>query len=129
MNDKRMQEMLANLDVENPSEVCPIKDVLATMLDKWTMMIVLVLGKHKVLRFADVKRSVVGISPKMLTKSLRTLERDGHVKRTVYPEVPIRVEYNLTDQGSIFLKKLVDLADWIVPHVPAIVKNREEFIK
>ncbi len=124
-----MQEILDNLDVENPSEVCPIKDVLAEMFDKWTMLIVLVLGKHKVLRFADLKRSVVGISPKMLTKSLRTLERDGHVLRTVYPEVPIRVEYKLTEQGKLFLIKLIDLADWIVPHVPTIVKNREEFIK
>jgi len=129
MKDKKLQEILDNLDVENPSEVCPIKDVLAEMLDKWTMLIVLVLGKHKVLRFADLKRSVVGISPKMLTKSLRTLERDGHVLRTVYPEVPIRVEYKLTEQGELFLIKLIDLADWIVPHVPTIAKNREEFIK
>jgi len=129
MNDKKIQEILTNLDVENPSEVCPIKDVLAKMLDKWTMMIVLVLGKHKVLRFADVRRNVVGISPKMLTKSLRTLERDGHVARKVYPEVPIRVEYSLTEQGQIFLKKLVDLADWIVPHVPTIIKSRESFVK
>jgi len=129
MNNKKMQEILGDLDVENPSEVCPIKDVLAEMLNKWTMMIVLVLGKHKVLRFADIKRSVVGISPKMLTKSLRNLERDGHILRTVYPEVPIKVEYKLTEQGELFLKKLVDLADWIVPHVPTIVKSREKFIQ
>ncbi|MGQ1788463.1 winged helix-turn-helix transcriptional regulator [Saccharicrinis sp. GN24d3] len=93
------------------------------------MMIILVLGKHKVLRFAEVRRSVVGISPKMLTKSLRTLERDGHVNRKVYPEVPIRVEYSLTEQSEIFLKKLVDLAAWVKPHVSTIVKNRVRFKK
>ena len=129
MNNKKVKQILEDLDVENPGEVCPIKDVLAEVLDKWTMMIILVLGKHKVLRFADVRRSVVGISPKMLTKSLRTLERDGHVNRKVYPEVPIRVEYSLTEQGEVFLKKLVDLAAWIKPHVPTIVKSREQFIK
>ncbi|MDD4610007.1 MAG: helix-turn-helix domain-containing protein [Bacteroidaceae bacterium] len=129
MNDKRVQGILEKLDVEHPLCVCPIKDVLAEMLDKWTMMIVLVLGKHKVLRFADLRRSVIGISPKMLTKSLRVLERDGHVARQVFPEVPIRVEYSLTEQGEIFLVKLVDLAAWIKPFIPSIVESREKYKK
>jgi len=129
MDEKKFKQILENFNIENPSKVCPIKDVLATMLDKWTMMIVLVLGKHKVLRFADLRRNVVGISPKMLTKSLRKLERDGHVIRKVYPEVPIKVEYRLTELGESFLEKVVELADWISPYIPTIVKHRKKFGK
>ena len=129
MDKKNYKDFLNKLDIEHPLPVCPIKDVLAIMMDKWIMLIILFLGKYGKMRFAELRRNVHGISPKMLTKSLRLLERDGHVTRSVFPEVPIRVEYELTKQGEDFLYKVADMADWIMPYMPTIEKNRAEFEK
>jgi len=132
IDKKKMEKIFSNIDLENPPAICPIRDVLANVLDKWSILIILMLGYYEMLRFAGLKKKIKGISPKMLSISLKHLEEDGFVRRTVFPEVPIRVEYNLTAQGKSFCNKLMDLSEWIALYMPAIVKNRyklDEVIK
>jgi len=124
IDKKKMEKIFSNIDLENPPTICPIRNVLATVLDKWSILIILMLGYYEVQRFAELKKKIKGISPKMLSISLKHLEEDGFVTRTVFPEVPIRVEYNLTGQGKSFCNKLLELSEWIALYMPAIVKNR-----
>ena len=76
-----------------------VQETIGRVADKWTMLVLEVLGEHEVLRFGRLGELVGGISQKMLTKTLRAMEKDGFVTRTVYAEVPPRVEYRLTDTG------------------------------
>jgi DNA-binding HxlR family transcriptional regulator len=124
INKKKMKIIFSNIDLEHPPTVCPIRDVLAKVLDKWSILIVLMLGYYDVLRFSELKNKVKGVSPKMLSISLKHLEEDGFVIRTVYAEVPIRVEYNLSDQGRSFCNKILELSEWINLYFPTIVKRR-----
>ena len=80
------------------AEGCPLRDILDRVGDKWSVLVVVLLGEGT-RRFSDLRRSVDGISQRMLTHTLRQLERDGLISRTVYPSVPLRVEYALTALG------------------------------
>ena len=82
------------LDAYDPQ--CPIRNILARMSDKWSLLVIYALSQVEKMRFGDIRRAVPDISQKMLTVTLRTLEEDGFVTRTIYPEVPPRVEYALT---------------------------------
>lgn len=124
IDKKKMEKIFSNIDLENPPAICPIRDVLANVLDKWSILIILILGYYEVLRFSDLKKRVKGISPKMLSASLKHLEEDGFLIRTMYAEVPIRVEYNLTEQGKSFCNKILELSEWINLYFPSIVKRR-----
>ena len=86
-------------------------DILNRIGDKWSVMVVGHLTK-KTMRFNELRHSIGGISQRMLTLTLRNLERDGLVIRTVYPEIPPRVEYTLTDKGRSLEKILSSMADW-----------------
>jgi DNA-binding HxlR family transcriptional regulator len=104
-------------------EACPVTDVIRRVGDKWTLLLVVLLG-HRPRRFNDLHRSIEGISQRMLTRTLRTLERDGLVARTVYPTVPPSVEYDLTPLGRTLLAPLSAVADWAVAHSPEIAAAR-----
>jgi DNA-binding HxlR family transcriptional regulator len=95
---------------------CPTRRILDRIGDRWTVLIVCALGDGD-LRFSELRRRIDGISQKMLTQTLRGLERDGLVLRTVYPEVPVRVEYALTDAGRTLLEPLGALQDWAIEHL------------
>lgn len=127
IDKKKMKKIFSNIDIENPPAICPIRDILANVLDKWSILIILMLGYYDILRFAELKKKVNGISPKMLSSSLKHLEQDGFINRTVFPEVPIRVEYNLTEQGKSFCNKILELSEWINLYFPTIVKRRYKF--
>lgn len=88
-----------------------ISDVLQRVGDKWTVLVVSQLGE-RTMRFNELRRTIGNISQKMLTTTLRDLEQDGFVTRTVYPEVPPRVEYALTDLGRDLLKPVCGLVNW-----------------
>src|SRR6476660_9005678 len=93
-------------------EKCPaVREVLNRVGDKWSVQIVDLLGDGA-MRFSDLRRSIEGISQRMLTLTLRGLERDGLISRTVFPEIPPRVEYELTRLGSTLLEPLTALAEW-----------------
>lgn len=124
VDKKKMEKIFSNIDLENPPSICPIRDVLANVLDKWSILIILMLGYYEILRFADLKKKIKGISPKMLSISLKHLEKDGFIIRTAFAEVPIRVEYTLTEQGKSFCNKILELSEWIGFYFPAIVKRR-----
>ena len=94
-------EMLAN---PNPVETGPevdrlVTEVIGRVADKWTMLVLEILTKHEVLRFTRIAEQLEGISQKMLTKTLRQMERDGLLQRTVFPVVPPHVDYRLTELG------------------------------
>lgn len=94
---------------------CPVTDVLRRVGDKWSVLVVVVLGRGS-RRFNELHRSIEDISQRMLTRTLRGLERDGLVVRTVYATVPATVEYALTDLGRTLLDPLSALTDWAISH-------------
>jgi DNA-binding HxlR family transcriptional regulator len=100
-----------------------MSSVLNIVGDKWTVMIVMVLIERP-RRFNDIKRTVGGISQQMLTRTLKALERDGMVSRTVYPTVPPQVEYALTRLGHSLAAPLKQLGNWAGGHLEEIEKNR-----
>ncbi|HVN69052.1 MAG TPA: helix-turn-helix domain-containing protein [Candidatus Binatia bacterium] len=106
---------------------CPIRLVLDRIADKWTVMMMSLLADGKPRRFNDLRRNVEGISQKMLTQTLRDLERDGLVVRTVYAQVPPRVEYALTPLGITLCGPIGELGEWAVAHVDEIKRAQAKF--
>jgi DNA-binding HxlR family transcriptional regulator len=96
-------------------EDCPIREVLDRVGDKWSALIVVRLGQ-RTHRFSELHREINGISQRMLTLTLRALARDGLVSRTVYPTVPPRVDYELTELGHTLLPPIIALHEWAVAH-------------
>ena len=113
--------------VEHPPEECPaVGQILDRIGDKWTVMVVGVLSNGP-LRFNAIMREVGGVSHRMLTLTLRALERDGLVTRTAYATIPPKVEYELTELGRSLIEPLRVLATWAVNHRPAMEKARAKF--
>jgi DNA-binding HxlR family transcriptional regulator len=108
---------------------CPIRDLISRLGDKWSVLVLIALAKTetKCLRFSQLMRSVDGISQRMLSTTLRYLERDGIVTRHLYPEVPPRVEYTLTERGLGLLEPVRALFIWIDHEWPAIEQSRREY--
>ncbi len=106
---------------------CPIRNILARISDKWSLLVIYTLNhtEHKVVRFKELQRKIPDISQKMLTVTLRTLEEDGYVTRTVYPEVPPRVEYALTERAMSLLPHIDALIGWAQENMDAIIKDRK----
>jgi len=115
----------SNIDVATP-ECLAIREVLARVGDKWTVLVVSLLGQRP-MRFNELRRAVEGVSQRMLTLTLRGLERDGFVTRTVYPTVPPKVEYALTDLGRSLLVPVQALSDWARAHRSAMEMARQRF--
>lgn len=105
--------------------LCPVRDILARVGDKWSLLCILYLGSSERLRFNELRHRIVGISQRMLTVTLRALENDGLVRRTVYAQVPPRVEYRLTGLGQSLLGALIELGNWAKDHAPAIAEARQ----
>ena len=126
---KKKLENIFYYDPSIPIKTCPIKDVLSVASDKWSILIVLFIGGYKVLRFGDLKTLIHGISAKVLTERLRSLEKDGYLSRQVFPEVPLRVEYKLTAFGIRYLDKLIILSEWIKDEMDNVIQSRKEYNK
>jgi len=94
---------------------CPVGDVFRRLGDRWSLLLLVLLGTRPH-RYNELHRSVEGISQRMLTRTLRSLETDGLVRRQVHPTVPPSVEYSLTPLGGTLLEPLSALADWAVLH-------------
>ena len=109
-----------------PDDCRAISDVLARVGDKWSVLVVSRLGE-KPLRFNELRRSIGGISQRMLTLTLRGLERDGLVTRTVLPTIPPRVDYALTPLGRDLLGPVSALGAWAIRNQPKIARAREHF--
>ncbi|MFD0994410.1 DNA-binding HxlR family transcriptional regulator [Pseudoclavibacter chungangensis] len=102
---------------------CPSRQLLDRIGDRWTVLVVLALADGP-RRFSELRRSVGGVSQKMLTQTLRALERDGLVRRTVFAQVPPRVDYTLTDTGTSLLEPLRGLLDWSSAHMDDVLASR-----
>jgi DNA-binding HxlR family transcriptional regulator len=111
-------------DIHNPD--CPSRGVLDRISDKWTALIVLVL-RDGPLRFGDLRIRVGGVAPKVLTETLRRLERDGLLTRTAHAEVPPRVEYELTALGHSLAEPITAITAWAEEHMLQITRARERY--
>jgi DNA-binding HxlR family transcriptional regulator len=109
-----------------PTDCRAVSDVLARVGDKWSVLVVTRLGE-RAMRFNELRRSIGGISQRMLTLTLRGLERDGLITRTVFPTIPPRVDYALTPLGRDLLKPVSALGAWAIQNQPKIARARERF--
>ena len=109
-----------------PGDCRAIGDILARVGDKWSILVVSRLGEGA-LRFNELRRSIGGISQRMLTLTLRGLERDGLVTRTVFPTIPPRVDYALTPLGRDLLDPVATLGAWAIRNQAKIARAREQF--
>lgn len=108
---------------------CPIRNVLARICDKWSLLVIYTLAREdRPVRFKELQRLVADISQKMLTSTLRTLEEDGYVTRTVYPEVPPRVEYALTERSRSLMPIVNALLAWSLDNMDAILADRRGYV-
>jgi DNA-binding HxlR family transcriptional regulator len=109
-----------------PGTCALLRDAFDRIGDKWSLLVVahLALGPR---RFGRLLRGIEGISQRMLTLTLRRLERDGLVTRTAFLEIPPRVEYELTELGLTLVETVASMADWAIEHQPAIVASRARF--
>jgi len=108
------------------SAQCPTRQALDLIADKWTTLLIYLLSRGKQ-RYGDLHRQVGGISQKMLTQTLRKLERDGLVTRHVYPEVPPRTEYELTKLGHTLIGPLGALCEWAGTHLAELEQARKRY--
>ncbi|MEM7380473.1 MAG: helix-turn-helix domain-containing protein [Bacteroidota bacterium] len=127
MTAKKIKKMFGHINPKDHPEYCPIKDVMALASDKWSILIIIYLGYYPVLRFNQLKKKVYGISNKVLSERLKLLEGDGYLDRKMYPEVPVRVEYQLTDFGHSYLEKLLELTEWVTRYGDTIMANRTSY--
>lgn len=104
---------------------CPIRNILTRINDKWSLLVIYTLDRPGPLRFGELLREIPDISQKMLTVTLRTLQEDGIVARTVYPEVPPRTEYMLTERGRSLLPHMNALILWAQDNMEAILADRK----
>ena len=106
------------------STECPSREILEHLTSKWSVLVLRCLsdGVH---RFSELKQRIEGVSEKMLSQTLKTLEHDGFILRTVYPVVPPKVEYQLTILGSQAAEKTMYLIGWIEKSLPEILESKE----
>lgn len=105
---------------------CPTRRALDRIGDKWSVLIVGLLAQ-RTHRFAELRRSIEGISQKMLTQTLRSLERDGLLTRTIYPEVPPRVEYSLTPLGRTLAEPIQAVVAWAETHITQVEAAQRKY--
>lgn len=115
-------------DNRSTNHHCPVTDVIDRISDKWSVHAIIMLGRNEKLRFGELKKGINGISQRMLTVTLKHLERDGLLTRTVYPQIPPKVEYQLTDLGRSLLGQLIQLSSWASENLNRILHAREEYI-
>lgn len=110
-------------------DLCPIRDIIARLSDKWSLLVLITLSWNGTMRFNEIHKTMEDISQRMLTVTLRSLEADGLVNRQIYPEVPPRVEYKLTNLGESLLPALSILLDWAKSNTDVILTSRKQFEK
>lgn len=110
-------------------EICPVRNVVARFGNKWALLVILILNENSPIRFNQLGKQIPDISTKVLSNTLHILEADGLVKRTVFPEVPIRVEYELTETGKTLVPIILSLTEWANKNMKSIMSHRKKFEK
>lgn len=121
-----MQDVMVQVEGQVDSSKCPIRDVMDHIGDKWSSLLMVALGTRPH-RFGELKRAVPDISQRMLTQTLRDLQRDGLVSRRVFPTQPPSVEYRLTALGESMMPPLMGLMKWAADHHAQIREARSDF--
>ena len=121
---KGMQAAAAGTD---PEVACPIGPVVDIVFSRWTTPILWSLHTHGRQRFVELERRIARITPKVLTQRLRQLERDGLVVRTYHPEVPPRVEYEISELGRSLAPLFAHLAEWSADNLQKVERSRQEY--
>lgn len=124
MVTRGVREILGKGDVFDPA--CPTRVILDRIGDKWTVLAVLMLSDGP-LRFTELRNGIGRVAPKVLTQTLRRLERDGLVTREVFAEVPPRVVYGLTPMGQSLIKPIRAVSEWAEEHMAAITTAQEQY--
>lgn len=114
-------------EIEHTATNCRAREMIVRVADKWSMYVIHVLADASPLRFSELRRRVDGVSQRMLTVTLRGLERDGLVRRTMYPEVPPRVEYALTPLGATLRELVGALIEWSGAHLTEVDDARARY--
>ena len=110
-------------------ENCPVRDVVARFGNKWGLLVLLVIHEQEVIRFGELSRAIPDISTRVLSATLRTLEADDLIYRKVYPVIPPKVEYSLTELGKELVPMIITLTDWASLNLPSIKRHREQYEK
>lgn len=105
---------------------CPIRNVLAHVCGKWSLLVMYVLKQNDTIRFNALNKAIPDISQKVLTTTLRSLEADGFITRHIYAEVPPRVEYSLTERGRSFIPLVENMISWAKDNMAGILKDRKK---
>lgn len=108
---------------------CPVRNVLSRMMDKWTLLVLYTLEHNGTLRFNDIRRAIPDVSQKSLTVTLKSMEADGLVTRKVTPDVPVKVEYSLTQRALSVMPILDELLSWSLENFSGIISDREKFFQ
>ncbi len=117
----------AKVDYDAFLAECPSRQLLDRISDKWVTLVLAALGSDGPMRYSELARRLAGVSQKMLTQTLRSLERDGLITRTVTPTVPVTVTYELTDLGLSLQKLMHGLKDWAESHMGEVLANRSQY--
>ncbi|MFH8379392.1 winged helix-turn-helix transcriptional regulator [Kitasatospora sp. NPDC018058] len=124
---EQRREQGQELELDVFAQLCPSREMFAELADKWSLLILMNLAACGPQRFSELQRGIGGVSRKMLTQSLRTLERNGLVRRTVFPETPPRVVYDLLPLGRELAELVCPLGRWTERRAQQMLAAREEF--
>lgn len=108
-------------------EICPVRNVVARFGNKWALLVILILSENGNIRFNQLSKLIPDISTKVLSGTLQTLEADALISRKVFPEVPIRVEYKLTETGESLVPIIQQLTDWAEQNMKSVMKHRKKY--
>lgn len=123
--EKKFREIFETANSTSRS-LCPVRDVIDTISDKWSILVIYALGGYGTLRFNEIKGKISDISQRMLTVTLKHLERDGFISRKMYGEIPPRVEYSLTPLGFSLMGQFALFAEWAMENGEAIMQCRAD---
>ena len=129
MTETSLREDLQNLPRTAPALDRLVEEIIGRVADKWTVLLIEILTEQECCRFGELSRACTGISQKMLTQTLRAMERDGLVTRTVFPVVPPKVEYRLTDLGLGLSKAFCGVWIWAEANFDKIEQARSDYAK
>lgn len=119
--------MLKKEEKNSIIEICPVRNVIARFGNKWALLVVLVISEHECVRFNELCRLIPDISSRVLSSTLKTLEADALITRKIYPTVPPKVEYRLTEIGRSLVPLIAQLTEWAQMNMKTIVKHRKAF--
>jgi len=115
---EKIKKFYNYIKISDGKSICPVRDVFAPSVDKWSLFVIYNLAYNNEMRFNKLKKYIPNISSRMLSLTLKRLEESKILNRKVFPEVPPRVEYKLTDFGLQFSKQLIDLNFWVIENLP-----------